>query len=62
MICCNGCKEPGVFMVVKIGELTNDFAWCGKQDCLTKVLVQIRQTLEPLDKSIQVSLIQPTKK
>lgn len=55
MIGCDACKELAV-PVFRIGE--QDFAWCGRTECLSKILVKARETIEPLGKRIKAALFE----
>jgi hypothetical protein len=63
MIGCDSCKEPAisVLSVVFLGEQAPVKAWCGRRDCLTKILVQVREIIEPYSRKILSALEEPVK-
>jgi len=55
MIACDGCNKRGIEWV-KLGTL--DLAWCGQEDCLTKILLQAKDRSLPLGKSVRIHISQ----
>lgn len=57
MITCDaGCNRAGID-IMRLGELP--LAWCGDEECLTKIFVKAKAKILPYRNSVRIQLSQP---
>lgn len=57
---CDSCKDKALPVVSVVNRF--GFNWCGKNECLDKIMPMIRQNLEKLGSSVKAELLPEVKK